>query len=40
MTEVAVDCVNSFLAKYDSLAEKTPQNYATVTKKVVNRAFC
>jgi len=34
MTEVAVDCVNSFLSKYDSLTEKTPQNFATVTKKI------
>ena len=35
MTEVAVECVNSFLSKYDSLTEKTPQNFAKVTKKVI-----
>ena len=34
MTEVAVDCVNSFLTKYDSLQEKTPENFSKVTKKV------
>lgn len=34
MTEVAVDCVNTFLAKYDSLTEKTPEQFATVTNKI------
>ena len=34
MTEVAVDCVKTFLDKYDSLKEKTSEQFATVTRKV------
>ena len=34
MTEVAVDCVNSFISKYDSLTVKTPEEFAAVTNKV------
>jgi len=33
MTEVAVDCVNTFLHKYDSLPEKTEEQFEKVTKK-------
>ena len=33
MTEVAVDCVNTFLEKFESLPEKTAEQFETVTKK-------
>lgn len=36
MTEVAVDCVNTFLHKYDSLPEKTEEQFEKVTKKVIH----
>jgi len=34
MTEVAVDCVNEFLEKYDSLPMKNEENFKTVVKSV------